>query len=132
MARGWIWVIGPHSVQHHAVAVAFRQPAPPLKPRRHRQQPAQPYAEVVRDAGLLRRVEAAGVSAVTAARSGEGDAADIAERAVEEMRAARDRGLAATDAPLLDLGTFLAETPEDPDWVIPGVLSRWDRLMGVV
>ncbi|MFD3518496.1 AAA family ATPase [Streptomyces sp. NPDC058657] len=87
------------------------------------------YAAVVRDAALLRAVEAAGVAAVSAARSGKGGAADIAEHAVEEMRAARDRGLAATDAPLLDLGTFLAQTPEEPDWVLPGVLARWDRLI---
>ncbi|MFH9090931.1 AAA family ATPase [Streptomyces sp. NPDC017673] len=87
------------------------------------------YAKVVRDAALLRRVEAAGVAAVAAARSGAGEAAEIAERAVEEMRAARDRGLAVADAPLLDLGTFLAETPAEPDWVLPGVLARWDRLI---
>ncbi len=87
------------------------------------------YAEVVRDAALLRRVEAAGIAAVAAARSGKGEAVDVAERAVEEMRAARDRGLAATDAPLLDLGEFLAQTPEEPDWVVPGVLARWDRLI---
>ncbi|MGW0191613.1 AAA family ATPase [Streptomyces sp. NPDC003362] len=87
------------------------------------------YAAVVRDAALLRAVAAAGTAAVAAARSGKGDATDIAERVVEEMRAARDRGLAVTDAPLLDLGSFLAETPEEPDWVIPGVLARWDRLI---
>jgi replicative DNA helicase len=87
------------------------------------------YAKVVRDASLLRRVEAAGISAVTASRAGVGEAVEIAERAVEEMRAARDRGLAVTDAPLLHLDEFLAQTPEDPDWVIPGVLARWDRLI---
>lgn len=87
------------------------------------------YAEVIRDASLRRRVEAAGIAAVAAARSGEGEAVDVAERAVEEMRAARDRGLAVTDAPLLHLDEFLAQTPEEPDWVIPGVLGRWDRLI---
>ena len=87
------------------------------------------YAKVVRDAALLRRVESAGIAAVAAARAGAGEAADIAERAVEEMRAARDRGLAVTDAPLLDLATFAAETPAEPDWVLPGVLTRWDRLI---
>ncbi|MFF1360671.1 AAA family ATPase [Streptomyces sp. NPDC058297] len=87
------------------------------------------HAKVVRDAALLRSVAEAGTRAVASARAANDDPAAIAERAVEEMRAARDRGLATADAPLLDLGTFLAETPEEPDWVIPGVLARWDRLI---
>ncbi|MFE4177528.1 DnaB-like helicase N-terminal domain-containing protein [Streptomyces sp. NPDC056909] len=87
------------------------------------------YARLVRGEALRRAVAAAGTSAVAAALSGEGDAQELAERAVAEMQAARDRGLADRDAPPVDLLDFLAQADDEPEWVIPGVLARWDRLM---
>ncbi|MFJ3235823.1 AAA family ATPase [Streptomyces sp. NPDC086787] len=59
----------------------------------------------------------------------DGDPQEIAERAVADMQGARDRGLADRDAPPMDLLDFLANTPAEPEWVIPGVLARWDRLI---
>ncbi|MFP1630026.1 AAA family ATPase [Streptomyces sp. 5K101] len=40
----------------------------------------------------------------------------------------RDRQ-ASDDAPTRDLLDFLQEADDVPEWVIPGVLARWDRLM---
>ena len=90
---------------------------------------AESYAQLVRERSLLRAVAEAGTRAVIAARSGKGGAQEIAEAAVEDMRAARDRGLAARDEAPLTLEEFLAQADDEPDWVIPGVLARWDRLM---
>ncbi|MFI9724565.1 DnaB-like helicase N-terminal domain-containing protein [Streptomyces sp. NPDC052396] len=90
---------------------------------------ADHYARRVRNVALLRGVIAAGTRAVAAGYAADGDPQEIAERAVEDMRAARDRGLAVTDTPPLDLLEFLAEAEDEPEWVIPGVLARWDRLM---
>ncbi|MBC2879796.1 MULTISPECIES: DnaB-like helicase N-terminal domain-containing protein [Streptomyces] len=90
---------------------------------------AEQYARNVRDLALLRGVIAAGTRAVAAGYAADGVPQEIAERAVEDMRAARDRGLAVTDAPPVDLVDFLAQADDEPEWVIPGVLARWDRLM---
>ncbi|MER7901351.1 DnaB-like helicase N-terminal domain-containing protein [Streptomyces sp. NPDC096046] len=87
------------------------------------------YAERVRDLALLRGVIEAGTRAVQLGYAADGDPQEIAERAVADMQAARDRGLADRDAPPLDLVDFLAQADDEPDWVIPGVLARWDRLM---
>lgn len=86
------------------------------------------YAAELREAGLLRAVAEAGTRAVSRVMAG-GDAQEIAEASVADMRAARDRGLAATDAPPTDLLDFIAEAEQDTDWVVPGVLARWDRLI---
>ncbi|WP_141720950.1 hypothetical protein [Streptomyces sp. Ncost-T10-10d] len=78
------------------------------------------YAAELREAGQLR--------AVSRAMAG-GDPQEIAEASVADMQAARDRGLPATDEPSTDLLDFIAEADEDDDWVIPGVLARWDRMI---
>ncbi|MER7050555.1 DnaB-like helicase N-terminal domain-containing protein [Streptomyces jumonjinensis] len=90
---------------------------------------AEVYAGEIRDAALRRALAAAGAQTASEAMSGEGDAQELAERAVARVQAARDRGLAATDTPPVDLIDFLAEADVEPDWVVPGVLARWDRLM---
>jgi DnaB helicase-like protein/AAA domain-containing protein len=87
------------------------------------------YADRVRDLALLRGVIEAGTRVVQLGYAADGDPQEIAERAVADMQAARDRGLADRDAPPLDLTAFLAQADDEPDWVIPGMLARWDRLM---
>ncbi|MFI1840327.1 AAA family ATPase [Streptomyces olivaceoviridis] len=86
------------------------------------------YAEIVREDAQWRALEAAGVRTVTAAGRRQGTAAEAAESAVELVRAVRDRQ-AHLDAPPRDLLDFLQEADDEPEWVIPGVLARWDRLM---
>ncbi|MEU3282118.1 DnaB-like helicase N-terminal domain-containing protein [Streptomyces antibioticus] len=87
------------------------------------------YAERLRGLSLVRGVIEAGTRAVQSGYAADGDPQEIAERAVADMQAARDRGLAARDEPLLHLDEFLAQADDEPEWVIPGVLARWDRLM---
>ncbi|GAA0699621.1 hypothetical protein GCM10010260_84260 [Streptomyces filipinensis] len=87
------------------------------------------YAEIVAEEARWRALAAAGTRAVLAAGARTGTAAEAAEAAVEEARAVRDRGASALDAAPLDLVDLLAQADDEPDWVIPGVLARWDRLM---
>ncbi|KOU78986.1 hypothetical protein ADK93_34885 [Streptomyces sp. XY58] len=90
---------------------------------------AQSYAEIVAEEARWRALAAAGVRAVQAAAARVGSAAEAAERAVAEAREVRDRGASALDAEPLDLVDLLAQADDVPEWVIPGVLARWDRLM---
>ena len=90
---------------------------------------AASYAGIVADRELLRAVVESGTRAVASAMACTGSAQEVAEAAVEDMRAARDRGLAGRDEPPMDVLDFIAEADDEPDWVIPGVLARWDRLM---
>ncbi|MFJ7264977.1 DnaB-like helicase N-terminal domain-containing protein [Streptomyces globosus] len=87
------------------------------------------YAEIVAEEARWRALAAAGTRAVVAAGRREGSAVEAAERAVEEARQVRDRGASVLDAPPLDLLDLLAQADDTPEWVIPGVLARWDRLM---
>ncbi|MCT2544301.1 DnaB-like helicase N-terminal domain-containing protein [Streptomyces atratus] len=86
------------------------------------------YAERLRGLSLLRGVIEAGTKVVQSGYA-DGDPQEIAERAVADMQAARDRGLAVRDEPLLHLDEFLDQADDEPEWVIPGVLARWDRLI---
>jgi hypothetical protein len=87
------------------------------------------YAERVRDLALLRGVIEAGTRAVQAGFAAEGEPQEVAERAVADMQAARDRGRALTGVPLLHLDEFLAQADDEPEWVVPGLLARWERLI---
>lgn len=87
------------------------------------------YAAEVRDAALRRAIGLAGALAASWAEGDEGDAQEGAERAVADMQAARDRGRAVLDAPPLYLDDFLAEADDEPEWIVPGLLARWDRLI---
>ncbi|MFF4291373.1 DnaB-like helicase N-terminal domain-containing protein [Streptomyces sp. NPDC001633] len=86
------------------------------------------YAEIIREESQWRALAAAGTRTMTAVQRREGTAAEAAERSVEDARAVRDRAVAEL-APSRDLLDFLQEHDDEPDWVIPGVLARWDRLM---
>ncbi|MFF0747375.1 AAA family ATPase [Streptomyces sp. NPDC004111] len=86
------------------------------------------YAEIVSEEAQWRALAAASTRTMTAVQRREGTASEAAERAVEDVRGVRDRQ-ATTDAPARDLLDFLEEVDEEPEWVIPGVLARWDRLM---
>lgn len=87
------------------------------------------YAEIVAEEARWRALATAGTRAVLAAGARTGTAAEAAERAVAEAREVRDRGASVLDVPPKDLLDLLAESDDEPDWVIPGVLARWDRLM---
>lgn len=72
----------------------------------------------------------AGTRIVQAAMSPSDDsAADLAERAVTEVRDVRDAGRASADVPVTDLIDFLNAEDEPHDWLIPGLLEHGDRLI---
>lgn len=57
-----------------------------------------------------------------------GDVAEVAEQAVARVREIRDAGRAAEDSPVTDIWDFL-EGEDQPDWLVPGLLERCDRLI---
>ncbi|WP_244967053.1 DnaB-like helicase N-terminal domain-containing protein [Streptomyces cacaoi] len=90
---------------------------------------AAEYAETVRECAARRALIEAGTQIVQLGYDSTGESGESGERAVELVRTARDRGRALRDEPLVYLDEFLAATDDEPEWVIPGVLARWDRLM---
>lgn len=90
---------------------------------------AAEYAETVRECAARRALIEAGTQIVQMGHERTGESGEAGERAVELVRAARDRGRALRDEPLVYLDDFLAAKDDEPEWVIPGVLARWDRLM---
>ncbi|MFF0408692.1 AAA family ATPase [[Kitasatospora] papulosa] len=90
---------------------------------------APAYADIVREEAQWRALSIAAARTMTAVQRREGTAVAAAEAAVEATRAVRDQQVQRLDDGAVDLLDFLAQTPEEPDWVIPGVLARWDRLM---
>lgn len=90
---------------------------------------APAYADIIREESQWRALSMAAARTMTAVQRREGTAVEAAEAAVESARAVRDQQVQRLDDGPVDLLDFLAQTPEEPDWVIPGVLARWDRLM---
>lgn len=87
------------------------------------------YAEIIAERATRRGGIEELTRGIQALHAPNGDATEIMEDLVERVRAVRDRGLAAVDVPSKTLRTFLEEEDDEPDWVIPGVLARWDRLI---
>ncbi|MEU1088078.1 AAA family ATPase [Streptomyces sp. NPDC005892] len=90
---------------------------------------APAYAEMIREEAQWRALSVAAARTMTAVQRREGTAVAAAEAAVDAARAVRDQQIQRLDDGAIDLLDFLAQTPPEPDWVIPGVLARWDRLM---
>jgi len=87
------------------------------------------YADLVHDAAFRRGAIVAANALAERGYSGKGDPLDIVESGIEALRAVRDRGMAASDVPPMTLTDFLELDFEEPDWVVPRVLARWDRLI---
>lgn len=87
------------------------------------------YAEIVAERATRRGGIEESTRTIQALYTEGGDATEIIEDAVERIRAVRDQGLAMTDQPSKTLREFLDETDDEPEWVIPGVLAKWDRLI---
>ncbi|MEU5431683.1 DnaB-like helicase N-terminal domain-containing protein [Streptomyces olivoreticuli] len=90
---------------------------------------AEYYAEIIREKAARRSGIEEATRAVQALHNPDGDAQEIIEETIERIRAVRDRGLRTDDAPSTTLRTFLSEADDEPAWVIPGTLARWDRLI---
>ena len=90
---------------------------------------AEWYAEIVAELAARRGGIEESTRTIQALYARDGVATEIIEGGVERLKAVRDRGMASTDKPSKTLRTFLAETDDEPDWIIPDVLARWDRLI---
>lgn len=89
------------------------------------------YAGIVRDLAVRRRLLEAGRRIVQLARTRDGDAHGLTERAVREAEAARDAGQQANDVTTPTITEFLnVDLGEDAyDWIVPGLLERGDRFI---
>lgn len=90
---------------------------------------AEYYAGFVSEHAAARGGIEESTRTIQALFSRQGDVTEVLEDGVERLRAVRDRGMAFSDKPSKTLRTFLDETDDEPEWVIPGVLARWDRLI---
>ncbi|MFF7366050.1 AAA family ATPase [Streptomyces sp. NPDC008125] len=90
---------------------------------------ATAYADLVREESQWRALSMAAVRTMTAVQRREGTAVAAAEAAVEAARAVRDQQIHGLDDGPMDALDFIAMADDVPDWIIPGVLARWDRLM---
>lgn len=87
------------------------------------------YAEIIAELAMARGgIEEATVT-IQALYAMKGDPREIIEDSVERMRGVRDLRLASIDKPSKSLREFLAEADDEPEWIVPGVLGRWDRLI---
>ncbi len=86
------------------------------------------YAAIVRGWAVRRKLEAAGRSAVGLAYT-EGHPGTIAAKAAAAFIAIRDGQATADDITAVTVAELLAEEDDEPDWLIPGLLERRDRLM---
>lgn len=86
------------------------------------------YAAIVRRWALRRRIADAGRGLVQRALSPTESPERLATEAVTILTSLRDTG---TDVTAITLGELMAGDDEDdtPEWVIPGLLEREDRLM---
>ncbi|MFF8925557.1 DnaB-like helicase N-terminal domain-containing protein [Streptomyces albidoflavus] len=90
---------------------------------------AEHYAEIVAALAARRGGIEEATRTIQALQRQEGDVTELLEGAVERMREVRDRGMDHADTPPKSLREFLDETDDEPEWVVPGVLARWDRLI---
>lgn len=86
------------------------------------------YAKVVRGWGIRRRLHAEAVHTMATALNPDVDAAALSATIAGRFAALRDSGISG-DAQAVTLGELLDEADDEPDWLIPGVLERRDRLI---
>ena len=86
------------------------------------------YAAIVRGCAIRRKLEAGGREAVALANR-EGHPGTLAAKAASTFIAIRDGQTTADDVTAVTLAELLAEEDDEPDWLIPGLLERRDRLM---
>lgn len=85
------------------------------------------HAEIVAERAKRRRLEAVAqglLQAVRDPRTSTADALDRLSVELEHARRTRSPGVSG-----LELREFLAGVPAEPDWLVPGLLERGDRLI---
>jgi hypothetical protein len=87
------------------------------------------YASMVRDWSMRRQLEAEATRTLQAVRDPEVAPAGLASSVATRFAALRDSGRSMDDVEAKTLGEVLEEPDDEPDWLIPGVLERRDRLI---
>lgn len=87
------------------------------------------YAATVRDWSMRRQLEAEATRTLQAARDSSVEAAGLASTVATRFAALRDSGMAPDDVAARTLEEILADPDDEPDWLIPGLLERRDRLV---
>jgi replicative DNA helicase len=86
------------------------------------------HAEIVRGWAIRRRIETEAISVQQQAMNPDLHAAGYAASVANRFAAIRDSGI-DEEVAARTLSELLAETDDEPDWLIPGLLERRDRLM---
>lgn len=86
------------------------------------------HAAIVRGWAIRRRIEETAHRTHLRAMTAEGNAQGFAAKVANEFAAIRDSGV-ADEVEARTLGELLAESDDDPEWLIPGVMERRDRLI---
>jgi hypothetical protein len=86
------------------------------------------YAELVEECALRRDGIQAALRTAEELYRAEGSAAESVERGIEDLRDVRDCRPSASSGPV-SLKDFLGQAEDEPQWVLPGLLARWDRLV---
>lgn len=86
------------------------------------------HAEIVRGWAMRRRIESEAIRVQQQAMSPDLHPGSYAASVANKFAAIRDSGI-DEDIAALTLAELLAESDDEPDWIIPGLLERRDRLM---
>jgi replicative DNA helicase len=86
------------------------------------------YAEDVRKWATKRRLHTEAIRTAQMALNPDSDATNLAATVANRFAAIRDSG-SPQDAESITLGELLTEVDEEPDWIVPGLLERRDRLI---
>jgi hypothetical protein len=85
-------------------------------------------ARIVADCGTRRRMIQAGTRIAQRAGQPDVDIAELTEWSAAQVRAVRDER-ASVQVLSSGVDEFMRSTPEDVDWVVPGLLARADRFV---
>lgn len=86
------------------------------------------YAAIVRGWAVRRSLESAAQKILGLAYS-EGHPGTLAARAASHVIGIRDGQAASNDITAVTVAELLAEKDDEPEWLVPGLLERRDRLM---
>lgn len=87
------------------------------------------YAAIVRSWATRRRIEHAARGAMQAAMSDTENPTMLAAKYAAQFTAIRDMGNTEDDFTAVTLEELLAEVDDEPEWLIPGLLEKRDRLL---
>lgn len=87
------------------------------------------YAERVRSWATRRRLINKARAVEARVLRADIDAGELAASIASDFAAIRDSGSTSDDAQSITLNELLADPDDEPDWVVPGLLERGDRLI---